>query len=87
MDILEILNFIKEYNIETREYRWELLLFIDYYLMEEFCVMVWEWYFDNEWDNVLMMYWCLCIDIIPILEYHEINIKQVIKTLKKIGHL
>lgn len=84
MDIITILKFIKEYNIETREVEWEFLLFVDYFLLDEFSEMVWKWYFDDEWYQVTLKYWYICIDIVPICEYYDINIKRLLLAINRL---
>lgn len=77
-----LIEFLKEYKIESNEYKDELLIFIWYWLLDEFADIIWESFFDEEWETVTMKFWYICIDIIPVCEYLDIDTKKIKKVLK-----
>ncbi len=82
-DEKKLLEFIENHTIESNEYNWEVLLFIRYSRLDEFSRIVWENYFDEEWETITMKYWYVCIDIKPICEYLDIEIDNIIRVLNK----
>jgi len=84
-DTRNLIWFIKEYNIEYNEYKDELLLFIEYSVLDEFTNIVWEGFFDEEWYEVTIKFWYIVVDIIPICEYLDIDTKDILKALNSLS--
>lgn len=81
MSELELYKFLEEHEIE---YRWErqnteFLVWIPFYLLEDFTEMIGEDYFCEGGVDVNLQYSWVCIDITNIAECHSIDLENILK--------
>lgn len=80
MTELDLYKFIKNNKIERHEYEWDIIWFISFWLLEEFCSMVWYSTFDEWWYEVRLKDDCIALSFNDMCDYHWIEIKNVFKS-------
>lgn len=79
MTELDLYKFIKNNKIEYNDIGDEILMFIDFWLLEEFVSVAWSSYFDEEWQEVTMKDHYIVIDAVSLCDYHWIDEKNIFK--------
>lgn len=77
MTELDLYKFIKNNNIERHKYEWNIIWFIDFWLLEEFCKMVWPLEFDEWWYEAHLKEDYIALSFNTMCENHWIEMDNV----------
>ena len=84
MTELELYKFLNDNNIE---HHWEksvnnedeFLVWIPFLLLDEFTELIGTNYLSEGGTDVNLQKDCVCLDIVDIAEYHEIELENILK--------
>ena len=84
MTELKLYKFLNDHELE---YRWEIyetknnefLVWIPFYLLEDFTEMIGYDYLSEGGINVNLQESYICLNIFDIAEYHEIELENILK--------
>jgi hypothetical protein len=79
MTELELYKFIDEYNIEHRWNGEEFLVWIPFYVLDDFMEMVSDSFFDEGGYEVNLQCDYICLDLAPIASYEDIELENILK--------
>lgn len=77
MTELQLYKFIKEHDIEYHKFGDDIVLFVNYYLLEEFSKLLGTSILDEEGIKCTMKEKYICFDMKYICDYHGIDMENV----------
>lgn len=77
MTELQLYKFIKENCVEYHKFADDIILFVGYYLLEEFSTLLGSSILDEEGIKCTMKEKYICFDMKYICDYHGIDMKEV----------